>query len=114
VALVVATIPPLAPAAYIAVGLFIAPMFPTGLPWLLEMAPDIRGAMPSVFAASMLGGVIFPPALGWVIAAVGAQWLPVCLAALSLAGCLVCVALMLAGTNPSPLAGKRSRRQPAE
>jgi MFS transporter, FHS family, glucose/mannose:H+ symporter len=113
-ALVVATIPPLAPAAYIAVGLFIAPMFPTGLPWLLEMAPDIRGAMPSVFAASMLGGVIFPPALGWVIAAVGAQWLPVCLAALSLAGCLVCVALMLAGTNPSPLAGKRSRRQPAE
>jgi fucose permease len=113
-ALVVATIPPLAPAAYIAVGLFIAPMFPTGLPWLLEMSPDIRGAMPSVFAASMLGGVIFPPALGWVIAAVGAQWLPVCLAVLSLAGCLVCVALILAGTSASPLAGKRSRRQPAE
>ncbi len=97
VALVAATIAPLAPAAYVAVGLFIAPIFPTGLPWLLEMAPNMRGAMAWVVAASMLGGVIVPPVLGMAIALVGAPWLPVCLAALSIAGFLVCLSLVLAG-----------------
>ncbi len=97
-ALLTATVAPLAPASYVVVGLFIAPIFPTGLPWLLDVAPGVSGAMAWVFAASMLGGVIVPPALGAAIALIGAPWLPVCLAALSAAGLLVCVALILAGT----------------
>ncbi len=99
-ALLVATIAPLAPVAYVVVGLFMAPIFPTGLPWLLDAAPGIRSAMAWVFAASMLGGVIVPPVLGVAIAFVGAAWLPVCLAALSAAGFLICIVLVLA-TAPS-------------
>ena len=92
-ALLAATIAPVAPAAYLLAGLFIAPIFPTGLPWLVEVAPDISGAMAWVFAASMLGGVIVPPALGLTVAALGTSSLPLCLAALSLIGCLICLAL---------------------
>jgi FHS family glucose/mannose:H+ symporter-like MFS transporter len=41
-ALLAAMVVPLAPAAYVVVGLFMAPIFPTGLPWLLDAAPSIR------------------------------------------------------------------------
>lgn len=67
VCLLLATIPVLTPYAYIGVGLFIAPIFPTALPWLNRTVPAISGAGAYVIAASMIGGVAFPPLLGKAI-----------------------------------------------
>src|SRR5262249_23516971 len=67
VCLVLATIPALAPFAYLGVGLFIAPIFPTGLPWLNRAVPTVKAATAYVIAASMIGGVAFPPLLGTAI-----------------------------------------------
>ena len=62
--LALATVSSLAPYAYAGVGLFIAPIFPTGLPWLTRAVPGARRAGAWVIAASMIGGVAAPPALG--------------------------------------------------
>jgi fucose permease len=62
--LALATVSSLAPYAYAGVGLFIAPIFPTGLPWLTRAVPEARRAGAWVIAASMIGGVAAPPALG--------------------------------------------------
>jgi fucose permease len=67
VCLLLASIGELAPYAYAGVGLFIAPIFPTGLPWLHQAAPQARRAGALVIAASMAGGVVAGPALGKVI-----------------------------------------------
>ncbi|MFD7417163.1 MFS transporter [Kitasatospora purpeofusca] len=65
--LLAAVQPGLAPYAYAGVGLFIAPIFPTGLPWLRRAVPAARRAGALVIAASMVGGVAAGPALGKVI-----------------------------------------------
>ncbi|GAA2792384.1 MFS transporter [Saccharopolyspora taberi] len=65
VCLGLAVVPALSPWAYAGVGLFIGPVFPTGLPWLYRSAPGAGGAY--VIAASMIGGVVFPPLLGALI-----------------------------------------------
>jgi fucose permease len=78
---------PVAPAAYILLGLAIAPIFPTALPWLYRAVPAARGAGAFVIAASMIGGVAFPPLFGSVIDTVGTGWFPLFLA-LPAAGCL--------------------------
>ncbi|MET9969567.1 MFS transporter, partial [Streptomyces sp. NPDC006356] len=51
VCLLLASVPALAPYAYAGVGLFIAPIFPTGLPWLNRAAPRARRAGAVVIAA---------------------------------------------------------------
>ncbi|MFF3499191.1 MFS transporter [Streptomyces sp. NPDC003247] len=87
VCLLLAAVPALAPYAYAGVGLFIAPIFPTGLPWLHRAAPRARRAGAVVIAASMVGGVAAGPALGKVIEWSGTQAVPLLLATLS-ATCL--------------------------
>jgi len=64
--LLLAAVPGLAPYAYAGVGLFIAPIFPTGLPWLNRAAPHARRAGALVIAASMAGGVAAGPGGGGV------------------------------------------------
>ncbi|MFF1549173.1 MFS transporter [Streptomyces sp. NPDC058291] len=85
--LLLARVPDLAPYAYAGVGLFIAPIFPTGLPWLNRAAPRARRAGAVVIAASMLGGVAAGPALGKAIEWSGVRAVPLILAAVS-ATCL--------------------------
>lgn len=85
--LLLATVPSLAPFAYAGVGLFIAPIFPTGLPWLHRAAPHARRAGALVIAASLTGGVAAGPALGKVIEWSDVQAVPFLLAAVS-AACL--------------------------
>ncbi|CAM03087.1 fucose permease [Saccharopolyspora erythraea NRRL 2338] len=68
-----AVVPALSPWAYAGVGLFIGPVFPTGLPWLYRSTPGAAGAGAHVVAASMVGGVLFPPLLGELIE----LWTPV-------------------------------------
>ncbi|MGR6973510.1 MFS transporter [Streptomyces cynarae] len=74
-----------APVAYAGVGLFIAPVFPTGLPWLNRALPQAKRAGAWVIAASMAGGVAAPPLLGLGIEAAGIHAVPWLLTALSAA-----------------------------
>lgn len=83
VCLLLAAIPGLAPYAYAGVGLFIAPIFPTGLPWLHRSAPRARRAGALVIAASMVGGVVAGPALGKAIEWSGVRSVPLLLSAVS-------------------------------
>jgi fucose permease len=83
VCLLLASVPELAPYAYAGVGLFIAPIFPTGLPWLNRAAPRARRAGALVIAASMVGGVAAGPALGKAIEWAGVWAVPLILAGLS-------------------------------
>ncbi|MFF7974938.1 MFS transporter [Streptomyces sp. NPDC007905] len=79
VCLAAASVPALAPFMYAGVGLFIAPVFPTGLPWLTRTVPMARSAGAHVIAASMLGGVAAGPALGAVVQWAGARSVPLVL-----------------------------------
>ncbi|MEV5535922.1 MFS transporter [Saccharopolyspora shandongensis] len=90
VCLALAVVPPLAPFAYAGLGLFIGPVFPTGLPWLHRLVPDARRAGAYVIAASMLGGVAFPPLLGIGIELASATSVPIVLFGLD-ALCLVAI-----------------------
>ncbi|MCX4632015.1 MFS transporter [Streptomyces sp. NBC_01443] len=89
--LVLATVPALAPYAYFGVGLMIAPIFPTCLPWLNRAVPGVAAAGAYVIAASMIGGVAFPPLLGGVIDTMDVKALPLVLFGLA----AVCAALSL-------------------
>ncbi|MFF3320004.1 MFS transporter [Streptomyces sp. NPDC003035] len=89
--LLLALVPGAAPVAYAGVGLFIAPVFPTGLPWLHRVLPGARRAGAWVIAASMAGGVAAPPLLGLGIEVSGIASVPVLLTVLSAAGLVVTV-----------------------
>ncbi|GGM08523.1 hypothetical protein GCM10010129_60550 [Streptomyces fumigatiscleroticus] len=91
VCLLLASVPVLAPYAYAGVGLFIAPVFPTGLPWLGRAAPRARRAGALVIAASMVGGVAAGPALGRAIEFSGVRAVPLLLCGVS----AVCLAATL-------------------
>ncbi len=81
--LAAATVPAVAPYAYAGVGLFIAPIFPTGLPWLNRAIPTARRVGAYVIAASMVGGVAAGPALGTAIELSGTRAVPVVLLVLA-------------------------------
>ncbi|WP_369232632.1 sugar MFS transporter [Streptomyces sp. R21] len=96
--LLLAAVPGLAPYAYAGVGLFIAPIFPTGLPWLHRAAPRARRAGAVVIAASMAGGVAAGPALGRAIEWSGVRTVPLVLCALS-ALCLTATRWLVRATR---------------
>lgn len=98
--LALATIPALAPYAYLGVGLTIAPIFPTCLPWLIRTCPQLTAAGAYVIAASMIGGVAFPPLLGSAIDLTGAKSVPLILSGLA-AICAV-LSLWLRKNAPDP------------
>ncbi|MER6013185.1 MFS transporter [Streptomyces bluensis] len=98
VCLLLATIPGLAPYAYAGVGLFIAPIFPTGLPWLGRAAPRARRAGAVVIAASMVGGVVAGPALGKAIEWSGIRAVPLLLCGVS-ALCLAATLWLVRATR---------------
>ncbi|GAA3843429.1 MFS transporter [Streptomyces phyllanthi] len=98
VCLLLASLPGLAPYAYAGVGLFIAPIFPTGLPWLHRAAPRARRAGAVVIAASMVGGVAAGPALGKAIEWSGIRAVPLLLCAVS-ALCLAATLWLIRATR---------------
>lgn len=99
VCLLLAAVPGLAPYAYAGVGLFIAPIFPTGLPWLGRAAPRARRAGALVIAASMAGGVAAGPALGKAIEWSGIRAVPLLLCGVS-ALCLAATLWLIRATRP--------------
>ncbi|MFD8160032.1 MFS transporter [Streptomyces malaysiensis] len=100
--LLLAAIPAAAPYAYAGAGLFIAPIFPTGLPWLLRAAPRAHRAGALVMAASMVGGVAAPPTLGKAIELAGVRAVPLILCAVS-AVCLITTGWLIRAASPSVL-----------
>jgi fucose permease len=88
VALLAATIGPLAPVAYVVAGLFIAPIFPTSIVWLARLRPGDSRATSWIYPAASIGGTIGPGAIGLVIAGFGVRWAPAVLAivAISMSG----------------------------
>lgn len=98
--LLLATVPVLAPYAYFGVGLMIAPIFPTCLPWLNRAVPGVAEAGAYVIAASMIGGVAFPPLLGGVIDAVDVKSVPLVL--FLLAAACGALSLWLRRNAPGP------------
>ncbi|MFJ3722822.1 MFS transporter [Streptomyces sp. NPDC090045] len=108
--LLLAAVPALAPYAYFGVGLMIAPIFPTCLPWLNRAVPGVAGAGAYVIAASMIGGVAFPPLLGAVIGAVEVRAVPLLLFLLA----VICgvLSLWLRRNAPDP-GGVPGPREPA-
>ncbi|MFJ2821763.1 MFS transporter [Streptomyces toxytricini] len=98
--LLLATVPALAPYAYFGVGLMIAPIFPTCLPWLSRAVPGVAAAGAYVIAASMIGGVAFPPLLGGAIDTMEVKTVPLVLFVLA----VVCgvLSLWLRRNAPDP------------
>src|SRR5690348_3441225 len=76
VAMLLATIGPLAPFAYVAAGLVIAPIFPTGIVWLAKLRPGDSRATAWLYPAASVGGTFGPGVIGVVIAAAGVAWAP--------------------------------------
>jgi fucose permease len=86
-----ATVPAAAPYAYAGLGLACAPIWPTGLPWLARSAPTVAAASAYVMAASMVGGIAFPPLLGRAIEVAGVRSVPLVLGGLA----VICAVLSL-------------------
>ena len=83
VALLVALSGQAAPIAYIVTGFAIAPIFPTALVWLAKLRPGDSRATSWMFPATMVGGVVIPPAIGIAIAWFGIAWAPAILSAVA-------------------------------
>ncbi|WP_425145948.1 MFS transporter [Deinococcus sp.] len=81
--LALATLPAAAPFAYTLAGLFLAPVFTTGLVWLTRVVPG--GAAPTlVFAGAFLGPVLFSPLIGAMRDTFGPVAIPLTLMAVAL------------------------------
>ncbi|MGK5731994.1 MFS transporter [Streptomyces sp. URMC 124] len=102
-----AALPGLAPYAYAGVGLFIAPVFPTALPWLGRTVPTARRAAAYVIAASMVGGVAAGPALGKAIELSGVRAVPVALCGMTAVCLLAALWLARATRSPRPVSSAR-------
>ena len=103
-------VPALAPFGYILAGLFLAPMFPTGLAWLRQVMPQraVKASTLMIASASM-GGVVFPPLVGVVVDLTSYVSIPTTLMVFSLS-CVI-VALLL-GFKARQVPRMQSARQP--
>jgi fucose permease len=97
-------VPVVAIPAYAAAGLFLGPLFPTGLAWIADTIPNARTLSAWCIGSSWLGGIVFPFVLGVCIERFGLTILPAGLAALAFGCALVTIWL------PCP----RHQRLPAE
>lgn len=90
--LALAVVPAAAPAAYTLTGLFLAPVFTTGLVWLTRVLPG-GGAPTFVFAGAFLGPVLFSPVIGAMRDAFGPTAIPLTLLAITLVDLAVVIGL---------------------
>ena len=75
----------IAPFAYVAAGLAMAPIFPTGIVWLAKLRPGDSRATSWLYPAASIGGTVGPGVIGVVIAGAGVGWTPAVLAAVAIA-----------------------------
>ncbi|HEX2864148.1 MAG TPA: MFS transporter [Deinococcales bacterium] len=103
VCLALAHITGIAVVAFTVAGLFLGPVFPTGLAWLGEHAPVAGGTLAIVVAAAAFGGVLFPPVIGGLFDAFGPHVVPTVLTMLG----VLCLALFLTLTRFRVVPGTR-------
>ncbi|MFD9826408.1 MFS transporter [Tsukamurella tyrosinosolvens] len=95
--LAVTLLPAAAPWAYVIAGLFLGPIFPTGMAWLTHSGYGRGNSFAYVIAGSMLGMAFAPSLVGWIIENQGSQSAPFVLliiAVLVLASSAALVALL--------------------
>jgi len=83
----------LAPYAYAALGLFMAPIFPMSLAWFAGRFPRLVGYTPLVIGSASLGAALFPALTGLGVSALGLSSVPWSL------GLFALLLLGLAGVN---------------
>ena len=83
--LVLANVNAIAPFAYVAAGLAMAPIFPTGIVWLAKLRPGDSRATSWLYPAASIGGTFGPGVIGVVIAGAGVGWTPAVLAGVAIA-----------------------------
>ncbi|HKK48686.1 MAG TPA: MFS transporter, partial [Alkalispirochaeta sp.] len=97
-ATVAATVDSLAPAAYLVAGLAMGPVFPGGLSWLRRRYPERAGEVGSIIiAAGGIGGMIIPPAIGYIVEARGVSAIAVTLAVLLAGSVLLATIIGISG-----------------
>jgi len=97
VAVAATLLPAAAPWAYVVAGLFLGPIFPTGMAWLTLSGYGRGNSFAYVIAGSMLGMAFAPSLVGWIIENQGSQSAPLVLliiAVLVLASSAALVALI--------------------
>ena len=97
----------IAPWAYIATGLVIAPIFPTGIVWLARSTRGDASATSWLFPAVALGGIAGPGSVGLVAARYGVTWTPIVLSAAALAalGAFLLARRQIAAATPVEVLG---------
>ncbi len=85
--LLLATVPGATVIGYAVAGLALGPVFPTGLAWIAEAGGD-RRVTGFAASSSMVGSIVFPAAVGWLVAFQGPGPVPVAIAGISLAAAL--------------------------
>lgn len=97
VAVAATLLPTAAPWAYVVAGLFLGPIFPTGMAWLTHSGYGRGNSFAYVIAGSMLGMAFAPSLVGWIIENQGSQSAPLVLliiAVLVFASSIALVALI--------------------
>lgn len=79
VAIAATILPGTAPWAYVIAGLFLGPIFPTGLAWLSDSGYGRGNNFAYVIAGSMLGMAVAPSLVGWIIEHQGSRSAPIVL-----------------------------------
>lgn len=79
VAVAATLLPAAAPWAYMVAGLFLGPIFPTGMAWLTHSGYGRGNSFAYVIAGSMLGMAFAPSLVGWIIENQGSQSAPLVL-----------------------------------
>lgn len=95
-----ATVPVLAPAAYVLAGVSLGPVFGTVLAWMTRCLPARQ--VPSLLIAGSLGGMLAPAGLGVLVARSGPGSVPLALTALG--AVLTVLVVLTARVTRRPLA----------
>jgi len=92
ISLGLAALPAAAPLAYTLTGLFLAPVFTTGLVWLTQVLPG-AAAPTLVFAGAFAGPVVFSPVIGIMRDSFGPSAIPLTLLGIALLALAVVLGL---------------------
>lgn len=111
VALALTILPGTAPWAYLAAGLFVGPIFPTGLAWMSISGYGGGNNLAYVIAGSMLGMALAPSLVGAFIEQQGAGSAPMVLLAIAVLVLLSSLALLFLTTGAR---GPRRTGAPSE
>lgn len=89
--------------AYPVAGFAIGPVFPGLLSWLRRRFPAEAGEASSlVMAAGGVGGIILPPAVGFVVESAGVVVIPIALAVILAGALIISLALLISGSRWQP------------